>query len=122
MNYELIKKLKDARFPFKGETNGCTYHEVNGTTMDIAICLCDAPTLSELIDEMPARVKYIEGLCNDAQFCLAKTVGSSGVFYIALLEGQWDDEEIGNKYRFVTKTPEEAVALLWLELNEKHEK
>lgn len=76
------------------------------------------PTLSELIEAMQSRYKYIPGLINDAHFLLLKTFGNGGEKgYIAYLDGQWESIEIENRYRFYSSTPEEAVANLWLELN-----
>lgn len=78
------------------------------------------PTLSELIDQMQSRYKYIDGLINDAHFILVKTFIDGGkVGYIAYLDGDWESSEIENKYRFISENASVAVSSLWLALNHK---
>lgn len=104
MNQELAQKLKEAGFPQNGNFD---------FEWDMA-----SPTLSELIDAMPMRAKYL-GTVNDAHFVLRKmVVGAPGRLYRALME----DEDTGKAvegYNFIAAIPEEAVGKLWLALNKK---
>ena len=94
MNYELAKKLKEMRFPFK--THHLVVLHMDGSTPD------NYPTLSELIEA-----------CGDGYFELNKS----------LIRGNWRaiwGEPTGVKavIESESKTPEEAVANLWLKLNQ----
>lgn len=116
MDHNLAKKLKDAGFPFDWERK-CPFCTQEGTHHD---CPDPIPTLSELMDVMQSRYKYIPGLINDAHFVLLKTfMNGNEKGYIACLEGDWESSEIESKYRFINSTPEEAVANLWLAINQK---
>ena len=104
MNYKLAKQLKDAGFPQDRDNpredaylTTSPYEKPKGVKR---VHVVYNPTLSELIDAC------------DINFHLAKIESMN-------LETGW-------KYRAVTfenfyegKTPEEAVAKLWLKLNEK---
>jgi hypothetical protein len=117
MNYELAKQLKDAGFPqIKG--NGVYLSDVGILKDDCGELGAYFPSLSELIEAFDGKYKYIDGLINDAQFILAKTVNHTGNLYIARLDGQWESVDIELKYRFVSSSPEEAVSCLWLALQE----
>ena len=95
MNYKLAKKLKDNGFPQENKKEHCPG------------CYCDIqdpyiPTLSELIEA-----------CGDEFVCLERED----------MEDDWtwkvvaySDKERGFIYK-TSKTPEEAVSKLWLELN-----
>jgi hypothetical protein len=94
MNYELAKQLKDAGFPFK-------YVGISNVPKDNGVVFIDRqeayeyPTLSELIEA-----------CGEDFRCLIKD-GKDG----------WCVQ--GDNFQWKDKTPEEAVAKLWLELNKK---
>ncbi len=96
MNYELAKKLKDVGF----RQNGTDLRENNFGGRDTYILY---PTLSELIE-----------VCGDS-FCSLSKIEDTGYFsatgqktYLASPLIRIDD----------CKSPEEAVANLWLKLNE----
>ena len=97
MRYELAKKLKDAGFPYKKSLFGGlteeSYLDEKGNTYN-------QPTLSELIEA-----------CGDS-------FGSLGVNGQGINNKKW---HCFGKNRLIEfgKTPEEAVANLWLELNKK---
>lgn len=113
MNYDLALKLKEAGYPQNKDCDrDICYITYEGNR-------CWIPTLSELIEQFQARYKNVEGLINDAQFLLRKSVSSSGVIYIASLDGDWESKGTEQKYFFVDPVPEVAVANLWLELNKK---
>lgn len=90
ISYELAKKLKEAGFP-QSDFNICG-HCAGGLTMDVFI-----PTLSELIEACGER---FESLGRDEY------------------AGGWVSFDKEDKYGrgFI---PEESVANLWLEINEK---
>ena len=99
MNYELAKKLKDAGFSQgkSGSSDNCDIHwhrdmnDITNPNTEVYF-----PTLSELIEACGERFSKM-------------TRSQIGVWYCS---------EKGHK-RSVGKTPEEAVANLWLKLNEK---
>jgi len=96
MNYELAQKLKEAGFPkdnFIIHYPNKKYPKREGQS--------GTPTLSELIEA-----------CSHSFFALFEGVGN-WVAYVGYMEnGSY--EKMGKG-----KTPEEAVANLWLELNKK---
>lgn len=121
MNYDVAKKLKDAGFPQKDylakeQPNGWIAEDGDFADWKVSDEYIYVPTLSELIEAMPMRVKYIDGLINDAFFILEKLCGQKAS-YRASLDGDFETEEIAKKWQFVKDTPEEAVANLWLALN-----
>lgn len=94
MNYELAKQLKDNGFPLP--TSGYSVSDKDGeNTLQI-------PTLSELIDACGINIYTLEhnNLTTDNECWYA----NSGSYP-------------GGSHR--GKTPEEAVAKLWLKLNKK---
>ncbi len=104
MNYELAKKLKDAGFPLKEDT--CFSPE----------CTCNTsfdgryvtPTLEELIEA-----------CGDS-FDFIKRGGTDALSNLLLKEGistQWVAGPKDLRKIQFGSTPEEAVANLWLALN-----
>ncbi len=96
MNYELAKQLKEAGFPQNLDGNKC----LNGSPLKHydkegePYC----PTLSELIEA-----------CGEELFTLSN-IGRDG--------HKWEASTI-NELCTRGSTPEEAVAKLWLEVNEK---
>jgi hypothetical protein len=99
MNYELAKKLKDAGFPLEEIESGTFmgkssrlffYYNIGGTAYY-------EPTLSELINA-----------CGDGLINLWNFNGFWGTNFKFGISG----ETVGD-------TPEEAVANLWLKLNEE---
>jgi hypothetical protein len=108
MNYKLAKQLRDAGFPQKESTGKkiCTYRGGADHSCSEDFCLKDEitiPILEELIDACGDRFSYVKQFDDSSGF-VAREKGQSGFH-----------EEIG-------KTPTEAVAKLWLKLNEKDEK
>jgi len=93
MNYELAKKLKDAGFPDSKEWNEHT------TLMHGNFFMTDGhgvPTLSKLIE----------------------ACGEEFAHLIQGIYGEWVATSYKNRDTYaVEKTPEEAVAELWLALN-----
>lgn len=99
MNYKLAKELKDAGFPMKlalpNSESVWGGVDTNGTYYQYL-------TLSEFIQA-----------CGEKFHCLVYT--SDKKFWSAGTTNVVKDWQNG-------KSPEEAVAKLWLKLNEKHEK
>lgn len=129
MNYELAKKLKDAGYSQVRKLGGKVYFQ-NGKTSHIVCegagyeCDCTtttedgygmagaeetvyAPTLSELIEA-----------CGRCLFHI-KRIGVNGEDYWWAVShcGHPEHEWSGNNLEEQGKTPEEAAANLWLELN-----
>lgn len=105
MNYELAKKLKDAGFPQEGPDFGFLRQEQTGEML-YAYCFNRAfevrsPSLSTLIEA-----------CGDEFVALSKTTSKKWAAHKRISETLM---ESGLEY----STPEEAVANLWLTLNEK---
>ena len=107
MNYELAKELKDAGFPQRENQEGVTNYIccATGSEMHDRCSTCPyAPTLEELIE---ACGKDFHGLWNGG------TEGRWDSWSAdSWLDGQRNNEEYGT-------TPTEAVARLWLVLNNK---
>ena len=113
MEYNLVKKLKDAGFPQTGNSSHW-WHDKE--VKDYNEGKAYIPTLSELIEAMPKRIKYLDGLINDAIFELQKMWCLSGKIYRARLNGDFESDDIAKEWSFNCETPEEAVARLWLAL------
>lgn len=109
LSYNVAKALKDAGFPQHAVPSEGDYYE-NGEDVS-------CPTPEELLEAMQGRYKYVEGLINDAQACIRKSVSADGHIYIAWLDGDWESAEYEDKYRFISKDAREALANLWLALN-----
>ena len=101
MNYKLAKQLKDAGFPFRKGLGCKRFVNENGEQFNYGqippnMKNEEIPTLSELIDA-----------CGDGFWKMENQYGRWGV--------------IGRDYKVLIsvsgKTPEEAVAKLWLKLN-----
>lgn len=123
MNYELVLKLKENGFIFKTLAEvgyAKTAHKIDGV-------IYVEPTLSELIEALPKTKSRI--FQEQRQICdfnlryvsagrewWAGYVWEHGQYAILNLK----DKPINWKpCKEVSKTPEEAVAKLWLELNKK---
>lgn len=135
MNYELAKKLKDAGFPppevtTTGDYSSWTIEKTYGGAyatnehlirvfpgMSYSRDLVYVPILSELIEAMPMRAKYL-GTINDAHFVLRKLVSVVPERYWAYMEDE-DTNLPVEGYSFRDMPAEEAVANLWLALNQK---
>lgn len=126
MNYELAKQLKDAGFPQRSGFHASNAENCNCKTKGLATSchLAYIPTLSELIE---ACRENFESLCRvpDGQLVNGETGKSIGVMWRAYpsdtayyeeLKGDCQKECCGD---YLASTPEEAVAKLWLALNEK---
>ena len=108
MDYELAKKLKDMGFP------KIRFTTFTATGSDEVILL-EGPTLSELIEA-----------CGDKMVALQRGEVFNGPNY-EVKKGGWEavsrwesynPPEIDESFPFGKgKTPEEAVAKLWIELN-----
>lgn len=113
MNYELALKLKDAGFLQKGLTiskNGCVHY---GTPQWLAKknycgCYCYEPTLSELI-----------GACGIGLWTLQRVHDGHVLPSIKKWTAISQDVFTNNNLATIGATPEEAVANLWLALNQK---
>lgn len=105
ITYELAKELKDAGFSQKStEINGCFYYR-NKNIINISVMVCKPeknmiyiPTLEELIEA-----------CGDEKFSLWCYPHG---YIIGFTPGSMKDD------MRICKTPSEAVARLWLVLNE----
>lgn len=110
MNYELAKKLKNAGFP-----QGTTSSDILYTYLDSKGNPCSSfiegsayvPTLSELIEACGDEFDYVRNCA---------TRGNT-LNWIALSKEK--EGEVDSARKAVGDTPEEAVANLWLVLNEK---
>jgi len=98
MNYELCKKLKDAGFPQQKFGYGTSHHHKQGD-------VCYIPTLSELIEACGER----------GMFALTREQGEDCWVWTATTPHLTARELVSG----TGSTPEEAVAKLWLTLNEK---
>jgi len=103
MTYELALKLKNAGFPNLGGGIGERYIYPEPSYLGLSRSqACYDPTLSELIEA-----------CGDRFVSLNKYADNSG----------WQTRGIDKKFEKdmtgIGKTPEEAVAKLWLEINKK---
>lgn len=94
MEYKLAKKLKDAGFPQEFPSGGDGFYVNGGLPDEIYV-----PTLSELIEACGEKFGALELF--DYKDWVAGGMGKNGVGF-----------KIGG-----FKTPEDAVANLWLELN-----
>ena len=97
MNYELAKELKDGGFPLHSNENISVFN--------VDDVIYATPTLSELIEACGEDFSYMDGKfrlqkCNECKDWIAH--GFSKKDELIVGEG---------------KTPEEAVARLWLKLN-----
>ncbi len=124
LSYNTAQRLKEAGFPQIGKS--FIWFDPSGSEK-IRMHLSDvidfkntgytySPLLSELISEMPMRKKYL-GTVNDAHFVLRKLVGVRPAYRAC-----YEDEDTGMPvpgYDFVNEIPEEAVSLLWMEINRK---
>lgn len=100
MNYELAKQLKDAGFP-QHDTRAVSINILNGGLSDSSIEIVDYPPVGELIEA-----------CGDGFESLHKDPsGRFGPWYVQSYK------KIG--MRIGGNTPEEAVTMLWLALNDK---
>ncbi len=119
MNYKLAKQLKDAGFPMPKhdidiEDNTLCHRECDWATKWGATSFCE-PNLSELIDA-----------CGDEFDNLYRGDNNKNVFWIAdsvYIEDKKRCSECkmfkGESFSGKGKTDKEAVAKLWLKLNEK---
>lgn len=108
MNYELTKKLIDAKFPFRDLDFGhlVDFEKLNKQFPNAPLeALVKFPTLSELIEACVESDKY------EFRFELCDFDGWTANMDVG------GDEIIRAKGNYAT--PEEAVANLWLELKKK---
>ena len=112
MTYKLAKQLKDAGFSQKEQGRG--YFLAKDKLVELptgiisGVDVAYVPTLSELI-EACVRLKQI------GEFHL-ETVGDE--WCVGIREANGEHHWL---YRGIYKTPEEAVAKLWLALNSKND-
>ena len=107
MNYELAKQLKDAGFPIAEKANKLS-PERTYLTKDLEFAY--SPTLSELIEACGDKIHGI----HQAEDMYGETV------WFATLKHDYR-KFISNGPGREGKTPEEAVANLWLALNKKND-
>ena len=103
MNYKLAKQLKDAGFPQDLKEGHISQHDNPDKDRDVGL-IEDIyyPTLSELIEA-----------CGDRFFVLIANRNELGTFWLAHTEKDVPESKLGEK------TPESAVAKLWLKLNKE---
>lgn len=99
LDYKLAKELRDAGFPHKYKEGNSYYVDEN--TIAYMHGNVYIPTLSELIEACGDRFCELIRLNKDAWVC------------------EPDFVELPSDNNIIGKTPEEAVAKLWLKLNEK---
>lgn len=105
--YKLAKDLKDAGFPQeRDEAEGYLMQRLEGAKLTFVY----KPSLSELIEECGDRVQ-------DFRLERRFVGGSNGVLWVALIEETKDGGVTAHNAH--GKTPEEAVANLYLALNRK---
>lgn len=106
MQYELAKELKDAGFPQTFNEEQVHFCEDDPCKSEEDWEHCSNPTLGELIVE-----------CGEGFRNLSRSTNDEG--------GRWwcniEDKEVKQGFyrKIYGKTPEEAVARLWLALNKK---
>ena len=103
MNIKLAKQLKEAGFPIKKLKDGDGEGKIINYSDDIAHSdFAYQPTLSELIEA-----------CGEHYFSMEEGSGEK------IIKGEWYAKKRDKNIRAEGKTPAEAVAKLWLKLNEK---
>jgi hypothetical protein len=111
MNYELAKELKDKGFPNSNDWK-------KGRVIGVGVCMIRddgedfdyVPTLSELIEA-----------CGECLSHIKRYPLEDCVYWWAVSHCGHKEHEIGgNNLEEQGKTPEEAVARLWLALNKKN--
>lgn len=110
MNYELAKKLKTAGFQHTWCDESDCSCLTNGDSNNGTICF---PTLSELIEAVGDRFSSLE---RDEEINLETQ--EITVIWWAVSDKLVHDVLPGGISRFRGETPEEAIANLWLKLNE----
>ena len=113
MNYELALKLKDAGFPQDlGNDNIGRFMDRSGEYKKFGT---RNPTLSELIEACgdEFKVLYLKETAWDSKKGEVVKIHQ----WQAGKEIYWDYEEVDSYHRGVGSTREEAVANLWLKLN-----
>jgi hypothetical protein len=110
MNYELAKKLKEAGFPEAEMTEERELVHITERCVanNPAECTLIIPTLSELIEACGKRYIKIE-----------KHYAKNPLQYISDEKIIWFEASADDKDIHTGKTPEEAVASLYLALNNK---
>jgi hypothetical protein len=125
MNYELAKKLKDAGFPQEIDLGDRYYDPVsnevfiNGQSVEIDFCSrydshpelgqVKIPSLSELIEECGKHLSHIKQYpAKGHWFAVSHTKDYKKPHPLS-----------GNNIEEDGDSPEEAVAKLWIEINEK---
>jgi len=116
MNYELAKKLKDAGFPqtFSYRPRMCDEVYFDGGVIGLrqeGKEYIYIPTLSELIEACGDGFGYLVRFPDGTKWRVEKNRKWEAIGYPKSYDC--------NKTSFYKKTPEEAVANLWLELNKK---
>lgn len=126
MNYELVKQLKDAGYKFRKDEDGQEFpYFTYGTDEPIEHCAyCDNKVF---IDQDTYEIHYLPTLSELIEKC-----GDDGIFLwkynkvwcakaVDPVYHCFTDEYIDDKFSPQKgSTPEEAVAKLWLELNNNY--
>lgn len=122
MNFELIKELRKAGFPLKksgeskkkdvsGQTDLVrTYEEYDFPTLSELIEACAEILLKRNTDEVEHSLQVYYNLDSDDK----SKIREWGAGYEQTEDGR---ETLINRSNYFGKTPEEAVARLWLALN-----
>ena len=140
MDYETAKQLKDAGFPQEGyygakyqstepsnvielQTNLGIFPQLNGISYQVDLAYyVKVPTLSELINACETTIQLN---ISDSRRILKKITGEEQGkqdWSVARAIGIFAEGSNGNDDKFIFgegKTPEIAVANLWLEINKK---
>lgn len=101
MNYELVKRLKDAGYPLKEKDHGGTPYQWVEYKL---------PTLSELIEACGSKFHELHH-CTHGWFEGEKNTWRWTAYPHTRNQADF------NALQFTGSTPEEAVAKLWLALN-----
>lgn len=120
MNFELAKKLKESGFPYLNYKKSGYAYRGEGESSEWV----EKPILSELIDECMENEKYFcltqesgdgDGVSKKISFWRASIIVKNN--HVEENTNQWINESIEKIGE--GKTPEEAVANLWLALKDK---
>ena len=129
MDYELAKKLKDMGFPSKYKNWECEEcgkpYEDSEVGTSCVSCGWNGPRRVDIVFRAPILSELIEA-CGDKMVALQRGEVFNGPNY-EVKKGGWEavsrwesynPPEIDESFPFGKgKTPEEAVAKLWIELN-----
>lgn len=115
--YDLFKKLKDSGFPQKGKGTLIPSPDCLGGK-SCRNCFVYIPTLEEIVDAMPSKIKYHPKLVNGAGYLMVSKLCPNGyrVYYESI--GELPDGPIEG-LEFKDESLKIALVNLFLALNPK---